>query len=106
MIVFDLECSQGHRFEGWFESRDEWEEQRKKGYVQCPICGDGDIKRLISPVAISKARREEEGAGPQHSGTDSEEARLQDLFFKILDYVDKNFQDVGHLFGHDPGEGG
>ena len=33
MIVFDLSCSQGHRFEGWFGSSEDYASQQERGLV-------------------------------------------------------------------------
>ena len=55
MIVFDLSCSKGHVFEGWFESLDAFEEQSEKGLVSCPYCEDQDIRRVMSPVAVKRS---------------------------------------------------
>ncbi|MBW1713335.1 MAG: DUF1178 family protein, partial [Deltaproteobacteria bacterium] len=39
MIAFDLSCAQGHLFEGWFDSAEAFEDQKKRGLVTCPLCG-------------------------------------------------------------------
>jgi hypothetical protein len=50
MIVFNLACAQQHLFEGWFGSSDDFESQRQRGLVSCPVCGDKTIeKRLSAP---------------------------------------------------------
>jgi len=39
MIVFDLRCEDsGDIFEAWFESGADYERQRARGLVQCPVC--------------------------------------------------------------------
>ena len=40
MIAFDLECSNGHVFEGWFNNTASFEEQRDKKMISCPFCDD------------------------------------------------------------------
>ena len=52
MIAFDLECSQGHIFEGWFNNTQSFEEQNTKKMVNCPYCNDTNIKKVISPVTM------------------------------------------------------
>ena len=50
MKVLDLECGQQHVFEGWFGSENDFQDQLKRGLVQCPLCGDATIaKRLSAP---------------------------------------------------------
>ena len=44
MIVFDLRCDpQGHVFEAWFGSTSDYEDQRERGLVSCPLCGSEQV---------------------------------------------------------------
>lgn len=48
MIVFDLQCgSQGHVFEAWFGSTADYEAQRERGLVSCPMCGDQQVEKAV-----------------------------------------------------------
>jgi hypothetical protein len=50
MIIFDLRCAaQGHVFEAWFGSSEDYEAQRARGLVACPICGGDDVDK--APMA-------------------------------------------------------
>ena len=59
MIVFDLECgSQGHVFEAWFGSTADYESQRERGLVSCPICGDQQVaKAVMAPRVAAKGNQ-------------------------------------------------
>src|SRR5436190_23359073 len=48
MIIFDLNCTHGHRFEGWFDSAEEFDRQRDAEMVACPVCDDVHVDRLPS----------------------------------------------------------
>jgi len=55
MIVFDLSCASGHRFEGWFHSTSAFEEQGAKGQLVCPHCGSGEVtKAPMAPAVPAK----------------------------------------------------
>lgn len=55
MIVFDLACAHGHRFEGWFPSGEDFDRQQERGFVRCPVCDAGEVKRLPSArVSVPK----------------------------------------------------
>ncbi|WP_428333860.1 DUF1178 family protein [Novosphingobium sp.] len=55
MIVFDLECrTNGHRFEGWFGSSDDFAEQQARGLIACPMCNSADVARAISAPNIGR----------------------------------------------------
>ena len=47
MIVFDLKCPQDHVFEAWFGSSRAYEDQRGRGLVACPVCGDSDVAKAV-----------------------------------------------------------
>ena len=91
MIAFDLECSMGHSFEGWFHNTESFEEQKAKKLVSCPYCNDTKVKRILSPVALKTASRKD----------DDKEVKpidYQRLAKEIVDYINKNFEDVGSDF--------
>src|ERR1700694_2277129 len=44
MIIYDLVCSQQHRFEGWLASADDFAPQRESSLVRCPVCDDAVIE--------------------------------------------------------------
>ena len=48
--VFDLQCDNGHLFEGWFGSHEDYDSQQARGLVTCPMCHSASIeKRLSAP---------------------------------------------------------
>lgn len=55
MIVYDLCCEAGHRFEGWFGSSDDYAGQRKRGFLLCPECGSATVDK--APMAPSVPRK-------------------------------------------------
>lgn len=66
MIVFDLHCDQGHRFEGWFGSSDDYEAQRKRGFVECPECGSKTVgKAPMAPAVGAKGNRGDAETAPK-----------------------------------------
>ena len=55
MIVFDLRCPREHVFEAWFGSSAAYEDQRARGLLACPVCGDGEIvKAAMAPNVGAK----------------------------------------------------
>ncbi|MFP5328856.1 MAG: DUF1178 family protein [Alphaproteobacteria bacterium] len=50
MILFDLVCrDSGDRFEAWFRSGADYEEQSARGLVECPVCGSSQVAK--APMA-------------------------------------------------------
>ncbi len=72
MIVFDLSCrSQGHRFEGWFASKTDFEEQRERGLLTCPQCGSAEVEKCLSAPAVPRKGNSLPVEAPQRSGAQS-----------------------------------
>ncbi len=62
MIVFDLSCSDGHRFEGWFGSSGDYAEQKERGLLICPQCGSDSVdKAPMSPSVPAKGNSRRTG---------------------------------------------
>ena len=58
MIVFDLQCPDGHRFEGWFASSDDFASQKDRGLLCCPQCGAEEIiKAPMAPAVPAKGNQ-------------------------------------------------
>jgi len=38
MKVLNLQCASMHTFEGWFGSEEDYQSQRERGLVACPLC--------------------------------------------------------------------
>ena len=53
MKVLDLRCANGHGFEGWFASNDDYMAQNGRGQVACPLCADQVISRMPSAPRLN-----------------------------------------------------
>jgi hypothetical protein len=84
MIVFDLQCrSGGERFEAWFHSNADYEEQCAAGLVECPYCRSTEIEKApMAPMV------------PKRSGDRQALARLAAVQSEML----KNSEWVGDQF--------
>lgn len=56
--VFDLECEHAHVFEGWFSSRESYDEQISRGLLCCPVCDSHQVKRKLSAPRINVGAQE------------------------------------------------
>jgi hypothetical protein len=54
MIAFDLRCSGGHCFEGWFASSQDFEVQQSGGLLACPVCDDGSVHKILSVPNVGR----------------------------------------------------
>ena len=87
MIAYDLQCVNGHAFEGWFEDRQAYQDQKKKKLIACPACDTTQVSRIPSTFAIKSS--------PIPQKVSLEEENLKKVGKEIVDFVDKNFDDVG-----------
>lgn len=67
MKVLDLQCSQGHSFEGWFGSQDDYDAQRARGLVTCPVCNDSEIVKMLSAPRLNLGH----GVAPMPTASDT-----------------------------------
>ncbi len=91
MKIFDLQCGNGHAFEGWFDDKQAFEDQKAEGYVACPICDNTDVAMISSTFAIPRAQFK----AKQET---SKNLAVGDIGKKIAEFVETNFDDVGTEF--------
>ena len=53
MKVLNLQCQHQHLFEGWFASEDDYQSQRSRDLVECPVCGDNSILKMLSAPRLN-----------------------------------------------------
>ena len=102
MIVFNLGCAASHRFEGWFASADDFESQRKRGLLACPICGTPEVtKQLSAPrLNLSAAAEAPPPAAAPTTGVaviDPEQRHLRELIRRVIEST----EDVGQNFSEE-----
>ena len=57
-ILDQLRCSNQHQFEGWFPSIAQFDTQKEKGQLQCPMCGILKVDRDIMTPRLGKTKKE------------------------------------------------
>ena len=106
MIVFDLLCSAGHRFEGWFASADDFASQRGRGLLSCPSCASAAVERVPSAARVNFGAQPPKPVPtppaqpvktPEMEGRDPF-AIAQMLYSRMLDDLFTKTEDVGRKF--------
>jgi hypothetical protein len=104
MIVYELACSHGHRFEGWFASSDAYAEQRGRALVTCPVCDDAAVDRVPSArVSVSKGAPPAPAAQPAVTPTPAPDVAASlpaDVLAVLRDMV-KRTENVGRAFAEE-----
>ena len=106
MKVLNLRCSNGHGFEGWFASEDEYMEQNGAGALQCPLCADSVITRLPSAprLNLSGARETapvERAVTTVPAAADAQASEMQAMWLKAVRHVLTHTEDVGERFAEE-----
>ncbi len=91
MIAYDLQCQNGHAFEGWFEDYKAFSKQQKEGLIACPVCNDTQVCQVPSTFAIK-------GKPSGQSLPDGPLPDPETMAHAIAHYVDQNFENVGANF--------
>lgn len=54
MKVLDLQCANEHVFEGWFADEATFQSQLSSGLVECPVCANRAVRKLLSAPRINR----------------------------------------------------
>jgi hypothetical protein len=95
MIVYDLLCTKGHAFEGWFDSGREFDRQKDAGLVACPVCDGSDVQRR--PAAKVRVSKAPSAPVPAPAGTDAIAAVSPEVLVRLREIV-RNTENVGERF--------
>jgi len=102
MIVFDLLCGDGHRFEGWFGSAADYASQRERSLLACPSCGSAQVSRVPSATRANLGAVEPKPPAQPQKTPDMEGkdpfAIAQMLYSRMLDELLTKSEDVGREF--------
>src|SRR5690348_12251517 len=103
MIVFDLLCAAGHRFEGWFGSAEDFSSQRERGLLSCPSCGESNVQRIPSAARVNLGAQPPKAPAAATPGTPARTpdmegkdpfAIAQMLYSRMLDELLTKTEDV------------
>jgi len=109
MKVLNLQCSHGHSFEGWFASQDDYDAQRGRGLVSCPVCHDSEVTKMLSAPRLNLGHGTQETAAtpsaetamPAQDVAQMTPQHLQTAWMKMVRHVMANTEDVGSKFAEE-----
>ncbi|MYN13734.1 DUF1178 family protein [Pusillimonas sp. TS35] len=83
--VYDLECEHGHVFEGWFGSEDNYESQRARGLLACPVCGSQQVSKKLSAPRLNVGHARSGGsAAPQAAAEQPQAAHVAQIQAEVM----------------------
>jgi hypothetical protein len=92
MIRYALACEHGHEFEGWFSASSDFDDQKARGLLECPVCGAHDVRKQIMAPAVAGTKRNTPDLPPKAR------AVMMEALSKVRRHVEENFDDVGDAF--------
>lgn len=95
MKVFNLRCGNGHGFEGWFASEDDFLDQNGRGLLTCPLCADQVVTRMPSAPRLNLSATAESSPA---STTTVSMPDLQAAWLQAVRQVMASTEDVGERF--------
>ena len=108
MKVLNLRCANGHAFEGWFDSEDEFQRQSGNGQIECPLCADRELGRVPSAPRLNLSGAQEKPSARARAlqTAETEEspasaADLQTMWMQAVRHVVANTEDVGDRFAEE-----
>lgn len=57
MMKYALVCERKHNFEIWFSDSSDYDKQRKRGLVTCPVCDSKKVEKAIMAPSLGRGTR-------------------------------------------------
>jgi len=93
VIVYNLQCAEGHAFEGWFASSAAYEEQVAAVKLICPVCASTAIEKAPMAPAVSGTKKTVFKA--------DEVKKMRQFITGMRKYVQENAEYVGKEFAEE-----
>ena len=97
MIVFDLSCGTGHVFEAWFGSSADFEDQRSRGLVACPICGRSEVEKAVMAPNVAPKGNRAAMPVPVRSGGPNDPAEMKAILVALAKAQAKLLEGSEHV---------
>jgi len=101
MKVLNLRCANGHSFEGWFASDDEFMDQNGAGMIDCPMCADRIISRMPSAPRLNLSGARVATTAAPEAATAVATNDLQTAWLQAVRQVIARTEDVGERFAEE-----
>lgn len=97
MIKYALICDHDHEFEAWFGSSDDYDTQRKRGFVDCPVCGSKNVEKMLMAPRVSGTRKSKDVDVPMTTMPQMPTEMVEKLR-EIKQHVETHSENVGDKF--------
>lgn len=98
MIHYALSCDDGHAFDAWFSSGNDYDRQRALRLVTCPTCSSADVSKSLMTPSVSTARKKEATQTLALAAAQREAIRK---LKEAISEIRANSEDVGERFAEE-----
>jgi hypothetical protein len=102
VIRYDLHCKAGHGFESWFRSSGDYDVQRKRKLVECPVCGSLEVEKQVMAPRLKRTDKAPRAMPSEEKSPvammSPQEAEFRQKLRELKDHVTKNAENVGEKF--------
>ncbi len=95
MIRYSLSCEKAHEFEGWFSESAEFDRQKASGFLTCPVCGSGEVSKVLMAPSVTTARQKE---GTQALAVSAAQKQAISKLKEAIQEIRASSEDVGERF--------
>jgi len=95
MIRFSLVCEQDHDFDGWFSSSEDFDKQKKRGLIACPVCDSVKVSKSLMAPSVSTGRSKDAMAV---ATVGAHRRELVSKMKELREQITSNAENVGRKF--------
>jgi hypothetical protein len=90
-MKYILRCEKQHEFESWFSDSKEFDNLKRKNYLECIFCKSTKIEKSIMAPKVLNAKIKKNGNLPSKE----QYKEFKENLLKARNFVEKNFEFVG-----------
>ena len=91
MMKYILRCEKQHEFESWFSDSKEFDNLKRKNYLECIFCKSTKIEKSIMAPKVLNVKIKKNGNLPSKE----QYKEFKENLLKARNFVEKNFEFVG-----------
>ncbi len=96
MIKFNLGCDNGHEFEIWFGSSQDFDNQKERKLLTCPHCGSSEVEKMLMAPSVTTGRKKDQMV--QVANMQNAQKEILTKMRELRDKVIETGEDVGSKF--------
>jgi hypothetical protein len=103
VIVYNLICERSHKFEGWFNSKDDFDSQLVAEQIHCPVCDSSTLTLLPSGPRVNtrRASAKDSTPAPAEGASQIVATAKSAAAGKLLRWLAEQFENVGPDFAEE-----